>query len=292
MREPLIEALSGFAGGGSPRDRARALLHALGYRSERTADVGGVDAFVALLEQERPLTERQRGLFRSWRVAELVFQVTGEEIGGQSGLFQDFDRGRAKSFLFVAADLEDRPRYSRAELAETARAVNRGFPMPVVVLFRHGETLTLAIVHRRAHKREGGRDVLERVTLIKDVRAADPHRAHLDILAELALPRLVEAHGVRDFDDLHAAWERTLDIELLNRRFYRELFKWYERAIEECEFPDDGAGEGSLDRQVIRLITRLLFIWFLKEKGLIPEALFEEGFARRALGHYAPEGTD
>ena len=291
MSESLIEALSGFAGGGSPRDRAGALLHALGYRSERTAEVGSVDAFVALLEQERPLTERQRGLFRSWRAAELVFQVTGEEIGGQSGLFRDFDRGRVKSFLFVAADLEARP-HSRTELAETARAVNRGFPMPVVVLFRHGSTLTLAVVHRRAHRRDDGRDVLERVTLIKDIRAANPHRAHLDILAELALPRLIEAHGVRDFDGLHAAWERTLDIELLNRRFYRELFEWFERAAAECRFPDDGAGEGSTERHVIRLITRLLFVWFLKEKGLIPEALFEEGFARRALEHYAPEGTE
>ena len=48
--------------------------------------------------------------------------------------------------------------------------------------------------------------------------------------------------------------------------------------------PDDGAGEGSTERHVIRLITRLLFIWFLKEKGLVPGNLFEESFAREALG--------
>ena len=81
MRESLTEALSGFAGGGSPRDRAGTLLHALGYRSERTAEVGGVDAFVALLEQERPLTKRQRGLFRSWRqekeIDRLVYTLYG-----------------------------------------------------------------------------------------------------------------------------------------------------------------------------------------------------------------------
>ncbi len=291
MRESLIEGLSGFAGGSTPRDRAGALLHALGYRSDRTANVGGVDAFVALLEQEKPLTERQRGLFKSWRAADIVFQITGEEIGGRPGLFQDFDRGRAKSFLFVAADLEDRP-HSRTELAETARAVNRGFPMPVILLFQRGATLTLAVVHRRAHKRDDIRDVLERVTLIKDIRVSNPHRAHLDLLADLALPRLIEAHGVHDLDDLHAAWERTLDIELLNRRFYLELFEWFERAVAVCRFPDDGAGDGSTERHVIRLITRLLFIWFMREKGLIPGELFEEGFARQTLERYAPEGTD
>ncbi len=294
MREAPVEALSAFAGAGSARDGAAALLGALGYRSARTEDLGGVEGLLGLLSAGGGLTERRRGLFASWRSADIVFQVTGEEIGDgtdRPDLFQDFDRGRAKSFLFVAADLEDRA-WSRTELAETARAVNRGFLMPVVVLFRHGAALTLAVVHRRAHKRNPDRDVLERVTLIKDIRAADPHRAHLDILADLALPRLIEAHGVRDFDGLHAAWERTLDIEALNRRFYRDLFEWFERAVAECRFPDDGAGEGSTERHVIRLITRLLFVWFMKEKGLIPEALFEDGFARRALEDHAPERTD
>ena len=291
MRDSVKQALAGLAPGRPPREGAAALLGALGYSSERTEDVGGVDAFVALLEERRPLTARRRKLLGAWRSADIVFQVTGEEIGDRPVLFQDFDRGRTRSFLFVAADLEDRP-WSRTELAEMARAANLGFAMPVVVLFRHGAAVTLAVVHRRAHRREPDRDVLERVTLIKDVRAADPHRAHVDVLADLALPRLIEAHGVRDFDDLHAAWERTLDIEELNRRFYRELFAWFERAAKACRFPDDGAGEGSTERHVIRLITRLLFVWFMKEKGLIPEALFEDGFARAALVDYAPDGTD
>ena len=41
----------------------------------------------------------------------------------------------------------------------------------------------------------------------------------------------------------------------------------------------------STERHAIRLITRLLFIWFLKEKGLVPGDLFEESFAREALGN-------
>ena len=110
-------------------------------------------------------------------------------------------------------------------LAETTRAVNRRFAMPVIILFLYGSTLTLAVIHRRAHKRDSNRDVLEKVTLIKDIRVDGPHRSHIDILADLALPRLVEMHNVHSFDGLHAAWERTLDIEELNRRFYRELFR-------------------------------------------------------------------
>ncbi len=292
-REALKGALAGLAAGGPLREGAAALFGALGYRSERTADAGSVAAFLARFGAADRLSAKRRALFDSWRAVEIVFQITGEEIaGGQPGLpgFAGFDEGRHKSFLFLAVELEDTA-HTRARLAETARAANRLFAMPAVLLFRHGAALTLAVVHRRAHKTAPERDVLERVTLVKDVRAADPHRAHLDILADLALPRLVETQGVHDFDALHAAWERALDVEALNRRFYRELFAWFERAVAGCRFPDDGAGPGNAERHVIRLITRLLFVWFLKEKGLVPAALFEERFARGALKAYDAADT-
>ena len=79
--------------------------------------------------------------------------------------------------------------------------------MPVIILFRHGSTLTLAVIHRRAHKLDDSQDVLEKVTLIKDIRTDGPHRAHIEILTALALPHLIGA-GVRGFDALHAAWEK------------------------------------------------------------------------------------
>ncbi len=293
MPDTLTDALSGLAAGGPLRERAAALFGALGYRSDRSQDAGGVAEFVDWLHELRPLTDRQRALFDRWRAVEIVFQITDDEIGNQPGLFDGggFDAGRIESFLFVAAELDDAS-HSRADLTETTRVVNRRFAMPVILLFRYGETLTVAVVHRRAHKGDSERDVLEKVTLVKDVRCAAPHRAHRDILADLALPRLVGREDVRTFDALHAAWERMLDIEALNRRFYGELFSWFRRAVRECRFPDDGAGPGSAERHVIRLITRLLFIWFLKEKGLVPGKLFEEKFARAALADHAPDRTD
>ena len=290
MHEALIEALSDFSKGGSTKDRAAALFGALGYRSERSIDIGNVDAFIALLEETKSLTERQRGLFQSWQSADIVFQITGEEIGDHPTLFREFDMGRVNSFLFIAAGLEGRP-YSRTELADMTRTVNRGFSMPVIILFHHGLTLTLAAIHRRAHKKDSSRDVLEKVTLIKDIRTKTPHRAHIEILADLALPRMIDA-GVHNFDGLHAEWEKVLDIEELNRRFYGDLFKWFQRAVTASSFPDDGAGEGSEERQVIRLITRLLFIWFMKEKGLIPDEFFEEEFAFAALKNHSLDRTD
>ncbi len=300
MADPLIRdltrALSALAGGAPLRDGATRLLGALGYRSRRTADAGSVAEFLERLDSakpDRPLTDRQRALFEPWRAVEIVFQLTDAEIGGQPGLFDaigGFERGRIESFLFLAVDLKE-DAYTRTHLAEIVRAVNARYAMPVVVLFRHGPSLTLAAVHRRTHGRDTERDVLEKVTLVKDVRASAPHRAHVDVLADLALPAMIRS-GVRDFDGLHAAWEKVLDIEALNRRFYRELFDWFSSATDACRFPDDGAGDGSTERHVIRLVTRLLFIWFLKEKKLVPDELFDESFARQALRKHAPDRTD
>ena len=294
LSQKISDALAALAGEALLREGAKGLLNALGYESARTAEAGSVEEFLDRFRPERPLTDKQRRLFDDWRKVEIVFQVTGDEIElppDQPRLFDGpgFDRGRVKSFLFLAVDMQSGA-YRRADLAEATRAVNRLFRMPVIVLFRHGPALTLAAIHRRVHKRDDNRDVLKKVTLVKDIRLQNPHRAHIEILADLSLKDMIRA-GVRTFDDLHVKWEQALDIEALNKRFYKELFRWFERAVEECRFPDDGAGEDSDQRHVIRLITRLLFIWFLKEKGLVPEDLFEERFARERLKDYEPEST-
>ncbi len=295
VHEGVGEALAGFAHGGPLREGATALFGALGYRSDRVADAGGVAQFLERHAADEKLTDPQRKLIREWRAVEIVFQITDEEIRGQGQgrLFADdgLDSSRIQSFLFLAADIADGV-YNRTQLAETTRAVNRLFAMPVLVLFRYGGYATLAVVHRRPHKGDKSRDVLEKVTLVKDIHLLEPHRAHIDILAELALPKLMADAQARSFDDLHRAWENALDADALNKRFYRELFAWFERAVEACRFPDDGAGEGSGERHVIRLITRLLFIWFLKEKGLVPEDLFKEDFAANALKDHDLDSTD
>jgi len=175
------------------------------------------------------------------------------------------------------------------------RAINRPLMMPAIIFFRYRRddgsmALTLAVIHRRAHKRDVSSDVLERATLIKDIRVAAPHRAHLDILMGLALESLVLDN--RTFDALHRAWQGILDTEALNRRFYTRLFEWFEYAVTTCSFPDDGAGDGNSERHVIRMITRLLFIWFLKEKRLVPENFFEDGFADEHLDDHRSDSGD
>ena len=96
----------------------------------------------------------------------------------------------------------------------------------------------------------------------------------------------------RNFDGLLAAWLNTLDTEELNKRFYRELFTWFECAKTQAKFPSTGAKVLSAEEHIIRLITRMLFVWFVKEKGLIHDDLFNETRVRPLLHDYDRDSGD
>jgi adenine-specific DNA-methyltransferase len=295
LRRSIQQALAA-CGSGPLAASARALLALLGYRSDRYVDAGpSADEFLATFDADGRLN-RDNARVGQWRSVEMVFQITGEELerGGQTRMIFEapaFDAQTYRSFLFFAVELDAKPNgrlYTRGELATITREVNKLFTMPVSVVFRHAagdETLlTLAIVTHRPNLRDGSRDVLEKVSLIRDVRASDPHRAHIEILADLALPALITRQAIAGFNDLQRAWARTLDITELNRRFYREIANWYFWAVQQVEFPDDGTPRArrNADR-VIRLITRLIFVWFLREKGLVDPALFRRAEVERLL---------
>ena len=96
----------------------------------------------------------------------------------------------------------------------------------------------------------------------------------------------------RNFDGLLAAWLNALDTEELNRRFYQDLYKWFERAVNEARFPTGEARTLHPEEHVIRLITRLLFVWFIKEKKLIADALFIEEQIKPLLMDYDQDAGD
>ncbi len=64
----------------------------------------------------------------------------------------------------------------------------------------------------------------------------------------------------------------------LIKEFYKEIQNWYAWALKDpkVRFPS-GSKETSSSKEtdLIRLITRLVFVWFLKEKGLVPAQIFE-----------------
>ncbi len=231
-----------------------------------------------------------------WKTVDLLFQLTDDEVRtAANGEFDFaskgvFDGAVINSYLFFALDLKGN-HYSRTALAGITREVNKLFNMPALILFRYGETLTLGVINRRLHKREEGKDVLEKVTLIHDIRCTNTHRAHIEILLDLSLGALHDKYGFTNFVELHAAWQKTLDTSALNKRFFQDLANWYFWALTQAHFPKhalkDADGNDALS--LIRLITRVIFCWFLKEKGLLPDALFDPRKIPALLNDYSPK---
>jgi adenine-specific DNA-methyltransferase len=303
IRESIQGALRNFADQ-ALRPAATRLLGTLGYSSDRTV----------VLADSRPETfldfisggsngvafDRSKALFSVWKSADLLFQLTDEEISGNSSLFKETDvsPGLLQSYVFFAIELTGGD-YARGKLTGIARQINRVFPMPVMVLIKHladrKPVLSIAVINRRQSKRDASRDVLGKVTIIRDISLADAHRGHLDILASFAVQNLVHPQRlpINNFDTLHAAWEEVFNVELLNKRFYRELASWYFWALPQVSFPADVEKDDEKRHatSLIRLLTRLIFCWFLKEKGLVPEKLFVEAELKKILKDLGPDAS-
>ena len=279
MNKEAIKSALAALQNGVLLEKSKDLLSTLGYRSELTLELSGtVHDFFEEFPPLNPNTKTEQKFRKHAESAQIIFQFTKDEIIDED-ISKSFDKGNNQSFLFCAVELKDN-RYSRTKYAEFTREINKRLFAPTVILFRAADRLTVAFADRRPDKTDGDRDVLGQVTLIKDIRLNNPHRAHLDILSELSLEECVQwmndKKKPKNFDGLLAAWLAKLDTEELNKQFYRKLFTWFEWAIEEATFPTDENRTIKPAEHVIRLITRLLFIWFIKEKGLIAAELFNK----------------
>ena len=81
-------------------------------------------------------------------------------------------------------------------------------------------------------------------------------------------------------------------VEVLTKEFYNELSDWYAWAINIIGFPNDINTKEDNQKYnhegAIRLITRLIFVWFLKQRQLIPNAFFDEKY----IANHLIEGFD
>jgi adenine-specific DNA-methyltransferase len=294
LRSDIQAALAKF-GSRSLADSAQGLFAVLGYSSDKVADFGTApDDFIRDVEEATSAIapiQRDKIQLNKWKECAFLFQLTNDEIPslaiGQQTLVADkvVQRNQIESFVFLAIALQGED-WSRTDLATITRELNKRFPMPAIILFRHGSLLSLAVIDRRLNKRDSSRDVIEsRISVIKDIRFSSPHSAHTHILSALAIQNLGEKHRPTNFRDLYKAWINALSIQTLNKNFYTELFYWYLYAVKKVHFPKGGGSEETKRNSVavIRLLTRLIFIWFIKEKGLVPDELFDRNQLRKLL---------
>ena len=95
-------------------------------------------------------------------------------------------------------------------------------------------------------------------------------------------------------DDITAAFS----VETLTKLFYKDLFDWYLWAISpkgNISFPNNTVTEDDdredLEKKIIRMITRIIFVWFIKQKDLVPDRLFDENFIGAILKDFDSQST-
>jgi hypothetical protein len=93
--------------------------------------------------------------------------------------------------------------------------------------------------------------------------------------------------GTCEFKDLNEI-KSAFSVQPLTKEFYDEIQTWFYHALKnygkEISFPEESKEKNrgskeenreSKEKNLIRLITRLMFVWFIKQMGLIPNKLFD-----------------
>src|ERR1035437_8827501 len=179
-------------------------------------------------------------------------------------------------------------------------ALSRGFERPVVtqllrehpyalfVFFNQGQA-DWHFLNVKYDEQAERRRLLRRITVkpVAGLRTAT-ERVHLLDLAEIN----PELFGITPLA-IQQRCDAAFDVETVTKDFFREIANWYFWALKNVRFPKDAPKEadGHDHISVIRLITRLIFCWFVKEKGLIPDTLFDERKLAQILTGFEPAKT-
>ena len=305
-KQNIQEAIKAF-GSKSLSDAGINLFSTLGYDTSLQAPLDNKTfaEFKEIYIESSANKERfseERAFCSEWKSIDILFQLTDDSFSENGQLFDSkVNPLNPQSYLCFAVEL-DGGEWSKTKIATITREINKLFAIPILVIFKYGKCITLAVINRRVNKRDSDRDVLEKVTLIKDIFYEKPHRAHIEILFDMSLTQLSADYTITNFESLHKAWSEVLDTQTLNKRFYTELSNWYFWAIKTVVYPGSAleSDKGGLftkeeklrehnAKNLIRLLTRLLFVWFIKEKDLIPEELFDEKQIKEIITKFNPE---
>lgn len=87
----------------------------------------------------------------------------------------------------------------------------------------------------------------------------------------------------------------AFSVEALTKQFYKDLFEWYQWAVDPASgvyFPNNTSIEADdredIETKIIRMITRIMFVWFIKQKELVPNKIFDVDFLKTILKDFDP----
>lgn len=244
-----------------------------------------------------PLTMSLSAVLKKVRESFFIGTIDEDSLAGRNSDFdlQQQAEGKYQTMLVFAVEINAGESLTRTELATLTRGFNRmASSLPIIVFIKNDNLLSLATCERSQY-RQNWRDgeKLGKVAILRNINCIKAHRGHIDILESLG------DKAYPTFDELYIHWLEVFSSELLTKKFYTELSEWYAWVIAsgKVKFPNDintTEDDAKYNHEsVIRLITRLIFVWFLKQKNLIPKEFFDEKFIRENfIANFDPHSTN
>ena len=103
----------------------------------------------------------------------------------------------------------------------------------------------------------------------------------------------IEQFSKSDFSTISSIIE-AFSVEKVTKEFYKQIQTWYYWAISRSFFPNDKKINEYPENatNIIRLITRLTFIWFIKQKDLVPDTLFDKDELKKIIKDFCDYNND
>ena len=239
-----------------------------------------------------------KAIFSCVKNTYFIGTITGDTLKGDESTVDfkiESEKSKYEGMFVFAVEMKSGEELKRSEAAVIVRGINRVVKQqPAIVLICEGTLLSVATCERTPFKqawRPGER--IGKVSILKGVNCLNPHRGHIDILESM------NVKGCKTFDALYAQWQKVFSASVLTNKFYNELFSWYVWAINpttDVYFPnnpdDDSDDYEGRDTKIIRLITRIMFVWFIRQKNLVPAWIFDENYLKRILKDFNPVAPD
>lgn len=200
------------------------------------------------------------------------FDATAVELG-----YFDTSEGLKVGIYEVSVSPKVRLDRNKVGLRNLMRKVFQSDGDAAQIVFTHGDTWRFTYASELT--------VVNKETGLRERRQTDPKRytyifgrnQHCRTAAE----RFTSIKSSTDLFDTRVSLseiEKAFSVDTLTKDFYRELSNWYFWALTKIEFPNDAESDKDIrnSTNTIRLITRLIFVWFLKQKKLVPDVLFNK----------------
>lgn len=183
-----------------------------------------------------------------------------------------------KNLAFSLVEIDS---HKKANLIKATRAINRAIPSYNIIFFLSPTHLSIAFATRRFHKSRTIRtDIVEKITLIKDIDLAHPSQAHTRNLQSIA------KITPKEVDNYYREILEALSISALNKEFYAKILVHFADFVENLTLPnispspaegDKGGGYDTTQKRefILRLFLRIIFCKFLEKKGIINDNLWD-----------------